>query len=181
MTGRDRIRGGPTVERDAERELVLFVHGELAADRAEEIRRRMEREPALAERVRRLDAAWNGLELPPAEPPPPGFASRVAARALAQDRDEAEAAAFRPAWVRAVAAAALTVGIGAGAALGWLAPSDLFREDAAIAAAAGGGTGTVAKDALSVDAVPTLAESYWSDWSGVAVDPQDGVAAEEAR
>lgn len=43
--------------------------------------RRLAADPALAARVEAGRRAWDGLELPPPGPIPPGFASRIAARA----------------------------------------------------------------------------------------------------
>ena len=103
-------------------DLLRLLHGELAPAAAERLRGRLAREPELAAALRRMEGTWDLLDAPPAAPAPPGFAARVAARAAAEGRYGAgEARApFRPAWARAMAAAALTAGVVAGAAVGWL-------------------------------------------------------------
>ena len=104
------------MNRATEMELMRLLHGELPADRARELRARLEREPELAEAMARLERTWDGLELPPAAPVPLGFAQRVAARA----REQAGAVSWAtaPGWVRAAAAAALAAGIALGAGAG---------------------------------------------------------------
>ena len=101
-------------------ELMRLLHGELPEERAREIRRRLAGDPALARRYRELAAVWEGLELPPASPPPLGFAARVTARA--RERSAAEAAPLSwsgtPGWARAAGAAALAAGLVAGVGLG---------------------------------------------------------------
>lgn len=171
MTRSDRDRD--------DRRLVRFLHGELPAGEAERLRRRLEREPELARRLRRLEAAWDGLELPPADPAPPGFAARIAGRA-AEDgvNGSGEPEAFRPAWARAAAAAALTVGLAAGAVL---ARVSLPREPLATTAARSSveaSVETVQEEMQS--SVPTLAESYWSALDEAGDDgAEDGVGGSE--
>jgi len=60
---------------------------------------------------------WRGLELPPAAPAPPGFASRVAARARAEGGVRL-GLPFAPGWARAVAALAIVAGVAGGLGLG---------------------------------------------------------------
>ena len=108
-------------------ELMRLLHGELADERAREIRRRLAGDPALARRYHELAAVWERLELPPASPPPLGFAARVTARA--RERSAAAAAPLSwsgtPGWARAAGAAALAAGLvtGVGLGRGTLAPA----------------------------------------------------------
>ncbi len=62
-------------------ELMRLLHGELPPERAVELQERLAREPELAEELRRLEASWDRLELPPAAPTPRGFARAVVGRA----------------------------------------------------------------------------------------------------
>lgn len=112
------------MNRRMELDLMRLLHGELPEERARELRARMEREPALAEEYRRLQASWERLDLPPAAPVPPGFAQRVAARARSEE------AAPVPGWVRAAAALALILGtvVGAGVGGSWV-PADPVQEE----------------------------------------------------
>lgn len=141
------------MNRATEMELMRLLHGELPPDRARELRARLEREPALAEAMARLERSWTGLELPPPAPVPPGFARRLGARA----REQAGAVSWStaPGWVRAAAAAALAAGIALGAGAGrWTdspTPSEVPGEEISTAAEA--------SDPLFDD---NLAESYWS-------------------
>ena len=77
----------------------------------------MEREGDVRELYRRLERAWNGLELPPPSPVPEGFAPRVqeAARRL---RAGELSWSLAPRWARAAGAAALAAGLALGTALG---------------------------------------------------------------
>lgn len=150
------------MNRVTEMDLMRLLHGELPESRARELRDRMERDPELAAAYARLARTWEGLELPPAAPAPPGFAQRVAARAREQRSAGPVSWAAAPGWVRAAAAAALV----AGTALGVGAGSWIYRGPAALeeppAAAA------------PVDALETtLAESYW-DAVGELEDGADG-------
>ena len=95
-----------------ELDLMRLLHGELPEERARELRARLERDPALAEEFRRLQARWERLALPPAAPVPPGFAQRIAARA------RSEQATPTPGWVRTAAALALVLGTAIGAGVG---------------------------------------------------------------
>ena len=108
-----------------------------AAERAE-LDRRLAAEPALARELAALERSWRALELPPASPPPLGFASRVAA--LARRSGEGTAGALRLRWA---SAAALALGIALGTAI-----------SAELATPAGGADGTES------DVEMTLAESY---------------------
>ena len=112
------------LEGKRELDLMRLLHGELPEERVRELTARMERDPALAEEYRRLQASWERLDLPPAAPVPPGFAQRVAARA------RSEQAVPVPGWVRAAAALALILGtvVGAGVGGSW-APADPVQEE----------------------------------------------------
>ena len=138
-----------------------LLHGELPAERAARLEARLAREPELARRYRRMAEAWSSLELPPPAPAPPGFAARVAARAEeAGARSRVEAEAFAPAWVRAVGALAVAVGVTAGAALSWLAmpPAISAETPGTQAAASASSTGAFETG----ESLPSLAEDYWT-------------------
>ena len=92
-------------------ELVRLLHGELDNARATSLRRELKSDAELRAEYEHLVETWESLELPPSKPAPPGFASRVTARAF-----EVEASLVPP-WFRdtmlgrAATAAALTGGI----------------------------------------------------------------------
>ncbi len=100
------------MNRLSEIELMRLLHGELPPERARELRERLVREPELAERLRRLDATWGRLELPPTAPPPRGFARGVVARA-----EQGGLWSVAPTRIRAAAAGMLAVGLTLGIAL----------------------------------------------------------------
>jgi len=186
-------------------DLLRLLHGELPAAPAERLRGRLAREPELAAMLRQMEVTWELLDLPPAPPAPPGFAQRVAARAAAAGRaGAADAAPFRPAWARAMAAAALSAGIIAGAAVGWLVippatgpGSGTATTTTAVASQPAGASATDTTDAtsdsasdafgeLSAESVPSLAESYWSafapeEQTGEGGRIGDGGASGEVR
>ena len=112
------------MNRRMELDLMRLLHGELPEERARDLKARMEREPALAEEYRLLQASWERLDLPPGSPVPPGFAQRVAAHARAEQNVPV------PGWVRAAAALALVLGtvVGAGVGGSW-APADPVQEE----------------------------------------------------
>ncbi len=142
-----------------ERDLMRLLHGELSAERAARLEARLAREPELARRYRRMAEAWGSLELPPPAPAPPGFAARVAARAE-EVGVRAEAEAFSPAWVRAVGALLVAVGVTAGAALSWLAmpPAITVETPSTQAATSASSTGSFETE----ESLPSLAEAYWT-------------------
>jgi anti-sigma factor RsiW len=152
------------MDRKLEKELMRLLHGELPAERARALRERLAGDPALAAAYRRLEAAWSGLDLPPAAPPPPGFAGRVMAQAREAARDPLAGPAswgLAPTWVRATAGAALVAGLVAGVGLGgvWSAPAgaeafEATDEQAEAEIAASGDDGS-------------LAESYWNAVEGI--------------
>lgn len=105
-----------------ESDLLRLLHGELPEARARELRARLERDPALAEKYRRLRETWEGLVLPPPSPVPPGFSNRVMARARAERPAESLSLRGAPVWVRAMAAAALVAGTVLGIGVGGRLP-----------------------------------------------------------
>ena len=136
------------MKHDLDVDLLRLLNGELPAAREQQLRRRLASEPELAAAFRRLERAWEGLELPPPTPVPPGFGGRV----MAQVRERHAAAgapaaagslswAAAPRWVRATAAAALLAGVLLGAGLG---------------------TRGVSEERRSSGGVPALTESYWA-------------------
>jgi anti-sigma factor RsiW len=142
-----------------ERELTRLLAGELPPERERELRARLEREPDLAAAHRRLERAWSALEPEPAGllgEIPPGFGARVMARVRAEGEPGLSWSAA-PAWVRAVAAAALVGGMALGAGLGGSALSALAAPPAAVVA---DGADPGEADASVTGA--SLAESYWS-------------------
>lgn len=105
------------------RELMRLLHGELPDSAAADLRARLQREPGLRREYESLEQAWQGLELPEPQPAPPGFATRVVARAR-----EADEEGLAPAWWghtvggKAATAMLLAGGIALGAILA--APSE---------------------------------------------------------
>lgn len=159
-----RGAGGGSVRRRDRDELQRLLQGELPAAKAERLRARLAREPELAAALRRMEVTWELLELPPAAPAPPGFAARVAARAAEERRSGAETAPFRPAWARAMAAAALAAGIIAGASVGWLVIPDQTLvvptgQSAAVTAAQGSMAASGASGASAPAATATASET----------------------
>lgn len=118
---------------DLERHLLRRLRGELSAADGESLERRLGEDPEARELAARLATAWESLSLPPDAAIPPGFASRVLARA--RDERESELSwALAPRWAKLAAAAALVVGIAAGAGAVAVAV-DLRGEDGADAIA----------------------------------------------
>ncbi len=137
-------------------EMMSLLRGELAAGEARELRARLGREPGLAADFHRLERTWNGLELPPPSPLPPGFTGRVMARV----RGEGEKAAAgslswsaAPRWVRATAAASLVAGalLGIGVGRSWPA-----------ADASPTSEGVIAGLTVSSGEELSLAAGYWN-------------------
>jgi len=163
-----------------ERELLRLLRdprgerGELSPERARELGRRLRREPELAARFEALKTAWEGLEAPPAVPPP-GFTARVMARVREQRVREQRVRAARPgslatapAGVRWAAALALVVGLAAGPLLVRQLPS---AEPASTATAPTATASTAPQTALAEEAdwlaaETSLAESYLSALEG---------------
>jgi anti-sigma factor RsiW len=144
-------------------DLMRLLHGELSEARARELRQRLEREPALAEEYRRLQRAWEGLDLPPASPVPPGFSQRVMAHARAERPGEGLSLRGAPVWVRAAAAAALVAGTVLGIGVGGrLSPTD----EAQVTTQTVKTEETAQSDQL-IGSGDALAESYWETVEGL--------------
>jgi len=109
-------------------ELMRLLHGELPPERAFELHERLAREPELAAELRRLEATWDRLELPPAAPASRGFARAVVGRAESGGLWSAAPTRVRAAGF-ALLAAGLTLGVGIA--------SVLARLDAGTQASAG--------------------------------------------
>ncbi|HEV7670518.1 MAG TPA: hypothetical protein VGS22_18520 [Thermoanaerobaculia bacterium] len=137
-------------------ELMRLLHGELPPERAFELHERLAREPELAAELRRLEAIWDRLELPPAAPVPRGFARGVVARV-----EQGGLWSVAPTRIRAAAFGMLAAGLALGIGL----TSGLSRQGAdtsagpAIAATSGPPTvpGTAAPSAPTSPAPPSLA------------------------
>ena len=149
-----------------DRRLLRLLHGELPPEEAAELRRRLGADPVAAARLQELERLWDGLELPPPDAAPPGFAARVAARAAENEGRTwiGAGAPFGPAWARAAAAVALAAGLALGAGVGWL----VGERAPAVEASAGTDAAAIGEDPESADEwayleeeLPTLAESYW--------------------
>jgi len=131
-----------TIGSDTESDLLRLLHGELDEDRTLTLRRQLESDSDLRAVYERMEGTWQALELPPAEPAPPGFAGRVTALAF-----ESEPGLVPP-WFRntmlgrAATAAALSGGILIGILVAY--PQQSSAEYA---------------DFLSDE--PSMAESYW--------------------
>ncbi len=124
------------------RDLLRQLRGELPAAEAAALDRRLEKDAELRAERDRLASAWTALDGAPAGPVPPGFSARVMARARAERGGDWSWGAL-PGWARLAAAAALVVGIAAGAS--------------AVAGAAPGHGSEAAQWSLEDEA---LAESY---------------------
>lgn len=148
-----------------DRRLMRLLHGELPPGEEAELRAALTRDPAAAGRLREVERLWAGLELPPPEGAPPGFAGRVAARA-AEERAR-RAAPFGPAWARVAAAAVLVAGMAAGASVGFLtAPAG----EGPTAADAEAEAAEADAWAYLEESPSSLAESYWSAVSGADLE-----------
>lgn len=116
-------------------ELMSLLRGELAAGEARELRGRIRRDPELAAEFQRLEQTWNGLELPPPSPLPPGFTGRVMARVRSEKAARSLSWSSAPHWVRATAAASLVAGalLGIGVGVSWPAADASPTAEGAIA------------------------------------------------
>lgn len=133
-------------------ELMRLLHSELPPVEAGTLRERLLREPELAAAYERLERTWSGLDLPPAAPPPAGFAGRVMANA--RSRQAARISGdlswtSAPRWVRATAGAALIAGAALGAGVGQIWSAEAVPDSTAPAASS-----------LSSPEF-NLAEGYW--------------------
>jgi len=176
------------MNRATEMELMRLLHGELPPDKERALRARLEREPELAAAWARLQRTWNGLELPPPAPVPPGFTQRVAVRAREQSGTRLPLPGERvgeremgsiswkaaPGWVRAAAALALAAGVALGAGAGvWTGGQAAPVPDQGEQIS---GTGAEADSLVGDD----LAESYWSALDELDETPAAGDPAGEA-
>ncbi len=138
-----------------QRQLMRLLHGELEADEARALERRLERDPETAALYRRYAETWETLEAPSPSPLPAGFSTRVMAAARETTGELRWSSA--PVWARASAAAALAAGVILGAAIG--------------------GSSAVASDDPEVYAFAeplSLAETYWLALDDGDVQPVDG-------
>ena len=99
-------------------ELMRLLQGELSDPVAQQLQQRLRQEPELRRELESLEQLWHSLELPEPDAPPPGFATRVLARA----RQETESTTASPWWNqswagKATAILVLAAGIALGAAL----------------------------------------------------------------
>ncbi|MCB1055557.1 MAG: hypothetical protein KDD11_08605 [Acidobacteria bacterium] len=140
------------MEHTTDRQLMRLLHGELPGAEASELRRRLAGEPALAARLGELEAAWNGLELPPPAPVPVGFTGRVVARARRTP------GAVKPRWAVAAVSLGLALGIGVGARL-----TTVLDPSGAATAWPGTTSGEIAAAGDDDLAPPasSLADEYW--------------------
>ncbi len=146
-----------------DRQLMRLLHGELEADRARKLEERLASDPGLAARHRRLAAAWEGLEPPPAEAVGGGFTARVMAAARRTEAGELSWSPA-PAWVRLAAAAALVAGLVLGASFG----TGLSGPDPA-----------ADSEAYALTEPLSLAESFY--WSALGADDGPLAAGEEEQ
>ena len=99
-------------------ESMRLLHGELDESAAQRLREQMAADPDLRESYETLKRQWSHLQLPEPDPAPPGFATRVLARAK-----EGTRSSWVPGWWsrtlagRLASAAVLAGGIAAGAVL----------------------------------------------------------------
>lgn len=103
------------MDQATERQLMRWLHGELTAAEVAALERRLEEEPELAARYRRLQEVWGSLELAPEAPVPAGFATRVMAEVGSSGSSPARSA-LRPQWAAALALG-IILGVGAGLTL----------------------------------------------------------------
>lgn len=130
------------MDRKTTTQLMRLLHDELPVSTARDLRARLREEPELQRELEALGHQWQSLELPEPPPAPPGFATRVVARA----RDTAEEG-LAPAWWSHTLAgrATMAVLLAGGIAFGAILASPSEAEDWS--------------EYLAEE--PTLAESYW--------------------
>lgn len=156
------------IDRD-DAELLRRLAGELPADRAAALDRRLAAEPELAARLGRLEVLWRGLEPPPADAVPPGFTAAVLAAARRRtpgDRPGEITWSRAPGWARAAGAAALAAGLALGVGLGLAGGAGAgWGEPAAAGRSGGAGEIAAAQDGWTSGAGVAgdggLAEGYW--------------------
>lgn len=155
------------MNRATEVELMRLLHGELAPERAAELRDRIAKEPELAAAWSRMERTWDGLDLPPLAAVPPGFAQRTLARARRQG--DALSWSSAPGWVRAAAAVALAAGVALGVGAGSWAGTH-----------PGTGEETPSFNEVTADvSSPSLAETYWDCLEDLDLDSTAGPATDD--
>ena len=129
------------MDRDTRIDLMRLVHDELPPDVAQQLRQRIAADPELGRELDMLERQWRGLEQPDPPSAPPGFSTRVLARA-----QDSNGIGLAPAWWSHTLAgkAATAVLLAGGIAFGVVLASPSEAED-------WGGY---------LEAEPTLAESY---------------------
>lgn len=145
-------------QHDDPRRWLRHLHGELPADEARELERRLAADGGLADRYRRFADTWNRLEEPPVVAVPEDFSARVvaAARALGGRRTGELSWALAPAWARAGSVAALVAGLALGVAIGGNANGEPELDDAG-------------QEVYALSQPISLAESFW-----LALEENDG-------
>jgi hypothetical protein len=155
-----------TTRRDR-RELLRWLAGELDEAAGRRLRRRLADEPELARAAAALRRTWDGLADPAGAAGgavPPGFAGRVMARVREEAAAGRRARAVRgfggpvPAWARAAGAAALVLGLAAGAGMGVRLPRGGEDPAAATVPATGAGERAVAREGGG-ERLPAAAET----------------------
>ena len=121
-------RSDPDGFETADRELSALIDGELSAQRAEELRTRLAREPALAARMLELERVDTDLRALPVREPSEQLRERLQARIRAERFPRREAASSpklrgTPAWLRGALASR---GLWSGAALAAGAAAAIF-------------------------------------------------------
>lgn len=110
-------------------EWMRLLHGELQEADATRLRERIRSEPDQEKAFLELEESWQGLELPPLEPAPIGFAARVTTRARAES-----GSGLVPSWWRqtlagrAATAAILAAGVVLGALIATPFETDEFTD-----------------------------------------------------
>ncbi len=173
---------------DLELDLMRLLHGELPAGEERALRDRLGRDPGLARRYRRLEAAWARLSALPAAPVPLGFSGRVMAHVRSLAGDAGALGARAPLAPAPVPAVTPTRPLGNPAAprpapFSWSAMPTWVRATGAGALVAGlllgAGLGVrpPADDRSGpASGLPGLAESYWTlvDTADAAAQPDGG-------
>lgn len=152
-----------------ERQLMRRVHGELGAESARELDRRLAADAELGSRHRRLAALWQSLELPPPAAVPEGFRARVVAVCRGPSARSASGElrwSLAPAWARVGSVAALVAGLLLGASLGGVATGSPVAADL---------VGDL--EAATFVQPLSLAESYWLGFE--SSDDPSAAAGEE--
>ena len=108
-------------DREADRRLMRYLHGELPAAEVQELRAELARDPALQARLHELHRLWQGLKSAPPTPVPYGYVGKV--QRLGEERQRRAASSAlgwgaAPPWARALAGAALLGGVAIGVGLG---------------------------------------------------------------